>query len=606
MSKMNWFDVVSSLEQDTGDARQVESVIRRFALPSQGMVFSGKRATKEEMEEAKAWMISTPFPILAEEAWEVSFENAFNEAGLTLKQKRSPRCYAKKFIIHLKNNDWLSVTQSVKKPTVKELFLKRYNPDYVVDKSYCKDDNVKVHKQPPIHLDTNPNVYLPLYRSKFPEFSDEALLKIIQKELERIDEERRSCVNFLANRDKSPLCKASQRNWLMQMDRLLGWQFSQVQDLSQVGLNKIVPVVNFRVNMEDFETMDQYFIAKGRTEQQAKKAADDTVNFLKRYFREYGSRYKTATKIFYIEALVNTAKFLYTDITDDTQFANYQDIPVICKLAIFRQNLPKDPRKIQELLLTWEQSLAILLELKKRVDNDFNYLTRGNGKTERTKRSKKAVSRDMQRLLAFGLLVVVPPLRCRTLAQLEFGRTLKYGLKDNTGFQPWHLLADPTLARYYYDLKPDDYKTGKVYGDYFVEVPNKSFEDGSCFYDYLNRWFFDGYRDSLLEQQQTHQSMFVRPKNSNGANDAAGEPMRETHYSDLIYKITEQFTGMKIGPHAFRAIFRTHLINSGASRQELESLAFAMQHSPEMAASSYTFQTIQEKMAPILNFINLS
>lgn len=606
MSNLYWLDVISSLEQNAGDARQVESVIRRFALPSQGLLFSGKRATKEEMEKAKAWMISTPFPLLSEEIWETSFENAFNEAGLTLKQKRSPRCYAKKFIVHLRNNGWLSITESVRQPTVKELFLKRRNPEYVVDKSYCNDYKKTIKRQPPIYLNPNPNVYLELYRSKFPDLSDEALLKIIQKELDRIEEEKKSCVNFLANRDKIPLSKASQKNWLTQINRLLGWKFSQVKDLSQVGLDKLIPVVQFKVNMGDFETMEQYFVAKGKAEQQTKKAADETVNFLKRYFREYGSHYKSSSKIFYIEALVNAAKFLYADITDDTQFANYQDIPVICKLAIFRQNLPKDPRKIQELLLTWEQSLDILLELKKRIDNDFNYLTRGNGKIERNKRPQKAVARDTQRFLAFGLLVVVPPLRCRTLAELEFSRTLKCGLKDNTGFQPCSLLADPTLSRYYYDLKPDDYKTGKVYGDYFVEIPNKSFEDGSCFYDYLNRWFFEGYRESLLEQHQTHQFMFVRPNNSKNAKNVAGEPMKPTHYSDLIYQITEQFTGTKIGPHAFRAIFRTYLINSGASRQELESLAFAMQHSPEMAASSYTFQTIQEKMAPILSFINLS
>ena len=226
MSQVTWSDVVSSIKQDAPKAAsQIESVIRRFYLPTQGMTLAGERATKQEMEQVNVFMSSTTFPILSEETWESTFEEAFEGAGLTLKQKRSPRCYAKRFVAYLKKNQWLSSVEPIKKKTVKELLIKRRSPEHVVDKTYCKESKGKLYKQPPIYLNPRPEVYLTLYRSKFPDSSDELLLKIIQEELGRIDAEKKCCLNFLAHRDKNPLSVASQKNWTRQMDRLEGWQF---------------------------------------------------------------------------------------------------------------------------------------------------------------------------------------------------------------------------------------------------------------------------------------------------------------------------------------------------------------------------------------------
>ena len=44
MSQVTWSDVVSSIKQDAPKAAsQIESVIRRFYLPTQGMTLAGER-----------------------------------------------------------------------------------------------------------------------------------------------------------------------------------------------------------------------------------------------------------------------------------------------------------------------------------------------------------------------------------------------------------------------------------------------------------------------------------------------------------------------------------------------------------------------------------
>ena len=602
MSRPTWFQAIQLIRQEFSDANQIEATVRRVFLPCHGFSLAGSRATKAEMQQAEVFMESEDLPNLSEQQWMESLEQYLVDSSLTNSPRRSSRCYGKKFIAHLKNQGWLISTEQPKRRSVKDLYLKRRHPDAVVDKSYISKS--KVYKQPRISLSFQADDYLEVYQGRFPNLKDTELLKIIQKELERIKKEQQDCLNFLIYRDKDPLSKGSQRNWLAQIDRLLGWRFHRCQDLAEVGLEKIIPVVNLKVSLEDFEdNLNDYYIAKGKAEQKAKKAANHTIDFLKDFFRYYGNRYKTSSKIFYIEALTSTAKFLYDSITDNTDFSNYKDIPVICKLGILRQNLPKAPPEIQNLPLTWNESVLILKELKKRFDDHFYYVQKGNGEVDRYKREIAQMAKDLERFLALSLLVIIPPLRCRTLAELELGRTIRCGLLNDSGsFIPRENLTESSLAKYYYHMMPNDYKTGKIYGEIFVQLPNCNFDDKTCFYDYLNQWFFEGYRDSLLVHQQNHQCMFVKLNKSH--KSLPGDPMKPNNFADLIYIITKQFTGIRVGPHTFRKIYRTHLINSNATSQELASAAFFMQHTEEMAAKSYTIQTLNEKTSPILNFIS--
>jgi hypothetical protein len=355
------------------------------------------------------------------------------------------------------------------------------------------------------------------------------------------------------------------------------------------------------VSLHNFQSLQAYYEAKGRLDAEAEKTAEDVVSFLLDFFDNYGHLYAKETKIFYIKALLNLAKFLYRRITCKTKSPNYQDIEVICALHAFSAELPKEPPKFKELPLTLKEVRKVLETYKQHIDNPARFHKKSNGKVCKEKRPIKFTAGDLQRLVMLGLISVVPPLRRRTLGQLEFGRTLVHGIETESGFIPKDQMPNPSEALYYYDMLPDDYKTGKTYGNYFVALPNYYFQDGSCFYDYLDKWLYGGYREKLLKHGQTHQYLFVRTY-ANKKGDLKGDPLPYECYSTVIAQLIQKFTGIKIRPQIFRVIYRTHYVNIGAPPDVLDALAFFMQHSPETAAKVYTRRSLSEKLAPFQRF----
>ncbi|MEB3309530.1 MAG: hypothetical protein VKJ02_04805 [Snowella sp.] len=199
----------------------------------------------------------------------------------------------------------------------------------------------------------------------------------------------------------------------------------------------------------------------------------------------------------------------------------------------------------------------------------------------------------------------MPPIRRRTIAELEFGKTLKYGLFNNAGFIPFEHLKEGQIPRYYYHFSIEHYKTGKIYGEFIAELPNKDLGDGIYFYDYLNKWLFEGYRNILLKNQQNHQYLFVsiregkRRDNKDEIMTLIGDPIGYSSFSSIVRTLTKKYTGVPVGPHSFRTSYRTYLVNQGASSEELAAAAFFMQHSDEMAKKTYTVQSVLEKLHPV-------
>jgi hypothetical protein len=129
---------------------------------------------------------------------------------------------------------------------------------------------------------------------------------------------------------------------------------------------------------------------------------------------------------------------------------------------------------------------------------EANLKTHKDGKYQR-KRSLLTQAKSLQRFVLLGLFALVPPSRQRVIRELELGRTLKYGIFEHGRFIPFEKMANPSEAKYYVHLQPEDYKTGDSYGEWLGEFPNTEFPDGSKFYDYLNRWLFQCYQDANSE-----------------------------------------------------------------------------------------------------------
>ncbi|MFM7437828.1 MAG: hypothetical protein ACKO2V_04390 [Snowella sp.] len=422
----------------------------------------------------------------------------------------------------------------------KNSVIKRRKPQLVVEKFLHNRTKSKRIQQRELTLSFTAANYLEVYQSIYPELTDVERLEMIQAELDRIDKELQEFQYYLAHRTRDPLRLVSQEKTLKQIKRLLGWHFYRTQNLALIKLESSIPVVNKKINIHHFQSLQDYYETKGRLDTEAERAADYVVEFLLDFFDNYGTHYSKGTKDFYIRALINLTKFLYRRITCKTKNSNYQDVEVICALNAFTADLPKEPPKFQELLLTLNNLREILETYKEHVDDPNLYITASNGKIYTQKRSKKFIAKDLQRFLMLGFLSVVPPLRRRTLAELELDRTLVHGIETESGFIPRDKMQNPAEAIFYYDMLPDDYKTGKTYGNYFVSIPNYRFKDGSYFYDYLNKWLYEGYRDELLLNGQIHQHLFVR-FNNNKKGDLIGDPIEITSYSVIIADLTKKF-----------------------------------------------------------------
>lgn len=603
MTDLTYLIVMQDVKQIYPDwFAQIESALRHCLLPQLGFSSVSARATKKELSILESQMASRPFPHFSRVQWERLIDQ-----GLQGRQKdaqRSVRSYLRRYVDALEQLEYLLKDDLNSANSIKPRVLRSFQPKLVADKSYLQQNKTKRHYQDQITLSFKSVDYLDDYQKLYPDFPEIERLQVIEDQLNRIKQENHDLSHYLTHQDGFRLRKSTLKADLKRIHQLLGYQYSLVKDLSNVGISKIISVVDNNVRYEDFDDMNSYYLAKGKIDSISNRDADKTINFIRHFFNNYGCHYKQSTKENYINSLVLCAKYLYRDIKHSMQYPNYDDITVIKKLHFLKKTIPKDPEKIETLPFNWNEAIQMVNELKERADEHHFYYPRKdrNNKICKRKRPKHQVAIDMQRLLALLLIITIPPIRRGSLAILELGTTLKHGLYSNEGFKPKEFLSDPSEARFYYHFQADQYKTGKFYGEFIAELPNYKFDDGMTFYDYLNKWFYGGYRNYLLKHKQEHQLMFVRT--TRYQDYKVGDPISEDGFTTIINCVTRRYFNVEVSPQIFRKIYRTYLINIGATPQELAAAAFFMQHSEKMAQRIYTVQTVQEKINPILNLIH--
>ncbi len=451
MENVFWINPIEYIRKTDPNARQIETTIRRLLAKPDGFSITGNRATKSELDAFEQWATKNSLPLLTDEQWKTRIEEVLTQSGLTKTQQRSHRCYGHKFVYCLGELGYLLVLICPKEsnPSVKISVLKRRKPDFVIDKSPNTDDKSEEKRNQTITLSFQVENYLTLYQSLYPELTDIERLSIIQGELDRIAEALKKFQYYLGYRTKEPLRLPTQESTIGNINRLLGWRFYRVQNLALVSLESLIPVIDTKINIHSFESMQDYYTAKGKLDTEAEKAAEDMEEFLLDFFDNYGLHYIRSTKNFYFKALINLSKFLYQRITRKTKSPNFQDIEVICTLRSLNAELPKEKRKVQDLPLTLTQVRAVLETFKVHVDDPYLYCSK-NGQVYKKERLTKVISEDLQRFLMLALLCVVPPLRRRTLSELELGRTLVHGILTPSGFISRNKMTDSTQARYYY------------------------------------------------------------------------------------------------------------------------------------------------------------
>lgn len=380
--------------------------------------------------------------------------------------------------------------------------------------------------------------------------------------------------------------------------RFLGWMYNiKKLELNQITFDKIIPVFNVNPNFDDFDSIEDFYINEGKIKHKARKNSNFTVNLIQEFFSDLNIK-SHGTRFNYIVSIIDLAKYLYRDITDTFWAENYEDIPVIARLRLYLRKLPEDKKQIESELIKWDSVLLVLEELRKYADLKFtvskrNKPRRGSG-YEKHHRTESAIAKSLQNFIALAMLTLVPPSRIRVLKELSIGTTIKHGLFIGDKFVCKDNLENPSFAKYYIHLQPEDYKTGNTYGEWLGEFPDFQFKDGKKFYDYLDKWIYH-YRDLLINQYKKsedadHKFFFVK--------DRSGKRCDRSTLSTKITSIFKTLINADVSPHKLRTIFRTYLVNKGASQAELESAAFWMRHSGETAKKTYTKQSLDEKLAP--------
>ena len=406
--------------------------------------------------------------------------------------------------------------------------------------------------------------------------------------------------NFLVSHIDSSSEK-SIKNHTKTAKKYLGWLYrNQKISYEEISLEALIPRIELYNccplpdhNYYDKDAWINLAYQKTIAEQKCKEEGIKIQHWLRDYFQK--RNLAPGTSASEVERITTIAKYIYRNETDSSVHSDFQDIPIIAILRKLRRDYAKKDKarkksknqNVDGKMVSW-QMLKDLLEIKRLHFEQPKYQ---NG------HKVKLIPRadDLQRFLMLACFVIMPPDRNRTFVELSYGKTLKHGWFDeHNNFTPVDKMSNPQEAKYYIHLQEGDYKTWKTYGVWRGTIPNKEFDDGKLFYDYLDQWFFNGYvdengkkrgyRDALNPQTDT---VFVNKYGAKFSGCCLCSKIKVMVYGEYEIPTT---------PHTIRHIYVSHVCKEKFDSATLDSIAYWMKHSPEEARKTYSHLTSREKL----------
>eukprot|EP00559_Dactyliosolen_fragilissimus_P000861 CAMPEP_0184868390 /NCGR_PEP_ID=MMETSP0580-20130426/30247_1 /TAXON_ID=1118495 /ORGANISM="Dactyliosolen fragilissimus" /LENGTH=554 /DNA_ID=CAMNT_0027369241 /DNA_START=296 /DNA_END=1960 /DNA_ORIENTATION=+ len=287
-----------------------------------------------------------------------------------------------------------------------------------------------------------------------------------------------------------------------------------------------------------------------------------------------------------LRGLTKLVKFRFAhESKADTSYGekSFDDIPVVRELRKLHvdaeQRRALGPRSSNEdqKWISWTQYLEVVEALKVDVLADieaYKKLTSSDHKkfkttTAKMSTKKRVIAQKFQAFLVLAFFSCIPD-RQRTFRELEIGRNLIFNKKEGC----W------TIKH-----RPDDYKTGKAYGDRPPLVLAKELTPSID--DFLQNW-----RPSL-DPKGSHFFVQIR----------TGKALSSNNIYNIVARSCYKHTGKKTNPHLLRDIVVTHVRSSQASEKELEALAIYMGHSISVQRNSYDRRTKEQKVAPAVDLL---
>lgn len=429
---------------------------------------------------------------------------------------------------------------------------------------------------------------------KYSERSQKEIQFILDSQLERLETEFNNTFEFLEKTRRDITIDSIKQYYY----RLLGWEYLQNDRLTieDISLNSIIPIVDTRVR--NCKTPEERYIKEGEKRDEAMEKTDERLEWLEQFFEDYGIT-STGTAQKYIDSLIALSKFYYKGITNKRRYSNYEDIEFICALRVLRHVCAEtmEGRKVKPIMLTHSEVILVMKSLKADFDHEYyeRLVTKKNNEQYLQKIPKDNIqkAKSLQKFLMLMLLTVYPPERQRTLRELTFGKTLKFGTVDELGYfrdlDPFDYKNNQGM--YFIVLNPEDHKNGNEH--YQDALFNREFNDGTCVYDYLSLWW-GTYRQYLVKGDT--RTFFVRERK--------GDEHDPTSVWSMFQSFFKRKAQVKVNPHQLRHIFATYINECEDAGENVKaSAAHRMRHSVNMFNTIYNHQSQASKSKSINSFL---
>src|SRR5919199_1409410 len=557
-----------------------QSALLRFTLPGLGgHKPTGSRLRSREIASALKILASIPISVDIAERLREAQRQTFDRLNTPKPRQRQPRYYLNQFISWGLQNQFFP--SSTKLPEENTSYA--FHPDKITRTKIT--NRGKINKF--------------IFSFDVDDYAAEPLAaEQIQQHLQRINTELTS----FKKHQVQQIREVTANKYEVFLKLILGWFCREKSvPLAEISLSNLVPFIRLNFQMREFASEENPWFAKIIAEAKAleniKDEAKRLVNLMEEFFGWLENPPAPKTKQAYVEALIAYAKYIYRFETDKTMALNFEDIPLINRLKVFHREVEdgkKNNSNFSHKYLPWHEVLGVLEKLR----FEANLETTGKSSRCRAKRPLLPQAKSLQDFILLGFFVLIPPSRQRVVRELELGRTLKYGIFVHGRFTSFEKMANPGEAKYYIHLQPEDYKTGDTYGVWLGEFPNTEFPDGSKFYDYLNRWLFQGYQDANGEWHGMRELIAAPGLKTVFVTDRLGKAYQTGAMTRKISSIFSRWTGVPVGPHDLRHLYRTYIDDpaTGATAEEKESAAFWMRHSSQMAKKTYSHLNCEQKL----------
>jgi len=357
---------------------------------------------------------------------------------------------------------------------------------------------------------------------------------------------------------EDPIRAATAEVYMRHARQFLGWYVTQEKRPVSPSESKPEAPPNENLSLQDIIPNKE------------KESANDIIDFVL-WLRSRDVSVSYEANI--LRGLTKLLKFRFSreSQADSSDGGNtFADIPLIKEIrklhrdANKRQKLAPRSSNEQKKWLSWPEYLEVIKELKQELlDLMENYfqLESNVGKVK--------VAEAYQCYLILSLFASIPD-RQRTMRELAIGATL---------------VKSEETDRWTVRHGPDDYKTGKSYG----ERPTIQLRDdlSLAIDDYIDNW-----RSAL---EPTTNFLFVQSR--------TGKPLTGDGIFQRVSRSCFKYGGKRTNPHLLRDMIVTHVRESDASEKELEALALYMGHSLNMQRTSYDRRTLTSKIAPAVELM---